>query len=155
MVTSVIGALVELATLALAAYQLVPRRRTSEASPSGPSVSTPTALGGIQQEAHGCESHAVDHWHVGGRLGKMGGGVSGQEVVMHWGDMGWGWGWGALIWVIFMLVVLTGIAAVIIYAVRQPSGPRSQSAEQILAERYARGEIDEEEYQQRRRTLRG
>jgi putative membrane protein len=72
---------------------------------------------------------------------------------MHWGDMGWGWG-AALIWMIFMLIVLAGIAAVIIFAIRQSSGPRSSSAEQILAERYARGEIDEEEYQQRRRTLR-
>jgi putative membrane protein len=72
---------------------------------------------------------------------------------MHWGDMGWGWG-AALIWAIFLVVVLAGIAALITFALRQPSGPRPHSAEQILAERFARGEIDEEEYQQRRRALR-
>lgn len=72
---------------------------------------------------------------------------------MHWGDMGWGWG-AALIWAILLLIILAGIVAAIIFAIRQSSGPRSSGAEQILAERYARGEIDEEEYQQRRRTLR-
>ncbi|MBA2807739.1 SHOCT domain-containing protein [Streptomyces sp. KM273126] len=35
-----------------------------------------------------------------------------------------------------------------------PPGPRS-GPEQILAERYARGEIDEEEYERRMATLRG
>ncbi|ARZ66716.1 hypothetical protein SMD11_1052 [Streptomyces albireticuli] len=34
-------------------------------------------------------------------------------------------------------------------------GPAPGSPEQILAERYARGEIDEEEYQRRLATLRG
>ena len=72
---------------------------------------------------------------------------------MHWGDMGWGWG-AVLVGTIFMVLLLAGIAAVIIVALRRPTASRS-SAEQILAERFARGEIDKEEYQQRRQMLRG
>lgn len=73
---------------------------------------------------------------------------------MHWGDMGWGWGAG-LFWTIFTVAILAAAAAVIILALRRPSEPRSGSAEQILAERFARGEIDEEEYRQRHRALKG
>lgn len=85
---------------------------------------------------------------------------------MHWGDMGsWGWA-GALIGLIFMLVVVGLLVAVIVAALRgseprggpAPRGGPTQStggAEQVLAERFARGEIDEDEFNQRRRTLRG
>ena len=38
---------------------------------------------------------------------------------------------------------------------RQDDRGRTQSAEEILGERYARGEITLEEYQQRREVLRG
>jgi len=70
-----------------------------------------------------------------------------------------GWSW------IFMslstLVFLVLIALVVWLAVRTAGGGNSRpdssahSARQILAERYARGEIDEQEYQQRLRVLSG
>jgi putative membrane protein len=73
---------------------------------------------------------------------------------MHWNDMvGWGWGW-ALIWLILMLIFFGGLTAVIIAALRRPSEPRSGGAEEILGERFARGEIDEDEYRRRRDVLR-
>lgn len=79
-------------------------------------------------------------------------------MMPGYGHMG-GWGW------IFMslstLVFLALIALVVWLAVRTASGGNSRpdssahSARQILAERYARGEIDEQEYQQRLRVLGG
>jgi len=76
MVAGVISALVGLATLVLAAYQLVAERRTSGASPYGQSVSDSTVLGGIQQEAHGREPHvqSVTGTWVGGSV---------QQVACH------------------------------------------------------------------------
>jgi putative membrane protein len=80
---------------------------------------------------------------------------------MHWHDAGaWGWGW--LLSLVFMLIVFGGLVAVIVAALRRPSGaepgraePPSAGAERILAERFARGELDEEEFEHRRRVLRG
>ncbi|WP_026209029.1 SHOCT domain-containing protein [Catelliglobosispora koreensis] len=72
------------------------------------------------------------------------------------GGMG-GWGW------IFMslstLVFFALIAGVVWLVIRATGSSRPAAggdiARQILAERYARGEIDEQEYQQRLRTLGG
>lgn len=73
---------------------------------------------------------------------------------MMWRDGNWGW------W-LFMPVVMVAFWAAVIWvivsAVRgrpAPSQP-SQDAEQILAERYARGDIDDDEYNRRLGTLRG
>lgn len=67
--------------------------------------------------------------------------------MMYWGDWpGWGWMmfWMALIW--------TLILGVVIVAIRAWVGPR-QSAEDILKQRLAAGEIDEKEFEERRRLL--
>lgn len=69
--------------------------------------------------------------------------------------MGGGWWWVMGIgWLVFLAV----IAMVATYVVRQ-SGDRgtrstSRGAEDVLAERFARGEIDDAEYQRRRDALR-
>ena len=77
---------------------------------------------------------------------------------MHWGDMG-GWGWvGLLVWAVLMLAVVAGLSAVIIASLRRSAGPGGGPGggpEQILGERFARGEIDEDEYHRRLRALRG
>lgn len=76
---------------------------------------------------------------------------------------GWyGWGWGGwivvtLLMVAFWAAVITGIVLAIRYA--SGDGQRSQArgaptAEDVLAERFARGEIDEEEYRRRLTLLR-
>jgi putative membrane protein len=74
---------------------------------------------------------------------------------MHWGDMGtWGWG-GWIAGAVMMLIFWAGLAAVILLALRRPGGGSTpHDPERILAERFARGEIDEEEYQHRLRVLR-
>jgi putative membrane protein len=57
---------------------------------------------------------------------------------------------------IMMLGFWALVAWVIVMVVRGASGPRSHapSAEEILAERFARGEIDEQDYRKRRDALR-
>lgn len=69
---------------------------------------------------------------------------------MMWGPWGWGMGFGS---VLFLALIFVGIFLI----VRAPSGeePRRDrgAASTILDERFARGEIDEEEYRRRLRTL--
>lgn len=72
---------------------------------------------------------------------------------------GWGYGHGAGgpgWWVIFPIlfwVLVLSAAGYVIYR-RSPKQQARSSAERTLAERYARGEIDEEELLQRRSVLR-
>jgi putative membrane protein len=56
--------------------------------------------------------------------------------------------------VLFWAVVILGVVALIRYltAVNRTVGPRP-TPEELLAERFARGEIDEQEYHQRLDTL--
>lgn len=78
--------------------------------------------------------------------------------MWHHGYGGWGWGsWilTAIVLTIFFALVITAIVA----AVRYLNGPGHHSAhhnsppgrkpEDILAERFARGEIDDEDYRRR------
>ncbi len=88
--------------------------------------------------------------------------------MMYWyGDhmSGWGYGLGILGMVLFWGVVILAIVATVRYLGRSrpgaapppphtPPAPPSGSAEQILAERFARGEIDADEYGRRLDTLR-
>jgi putative membrane protein len=77
---------------------------------------------------------------------------------------GYQWGWGAWLMMGVMMVVFWGLViAGIVLLVRylggsNQGGPRPDrghsSAEDILAERFARGEIDEDEYSRRRQLLR-
>jgi putative membrane protein len=83
---------------------------------------------------------------------------------MHWGDTQWdhmqwgdvsGWGWaGWLVPSLTMLLFFGGLAAVIILLARRPADRTEDAADRILAERFARGDIDEDEFQRRRRVLR-
>lgn len=67
----------------------------------------------------------------------------------------WGiWGFGmALFMVLFWALVIVGIVVGIRWLVRQgrPEGP--DSALEILRQRYARGEIDREEFEAKRKDL--
>jgi putative membrane protein len=75
---------------------------------------------------------------------------------------GWGMGWGGwLIMSILVVVLLALLVAVIFWLVRgsrggidtRPPQPPRELAETTLAERFARGEIDEEEYLRRKAVL--
>ncbi|TAJ79765.1 MAG: SHOCT domain-containing protein [Sphingobium sp.] len=73
--------------------------------------------------------------------------------------MGWGGGWSGMIFgpLIMILVLALPVAAVVLLIRWLGGSPRSASPGQtpldILRERYARGEIDKEEFEERRRTL--
>jgi len=76
---------------------------------------------------------------------------------MGWyvGDHMTGWGWFGMTFssLLFIAVLLLGGMLLIRYARQEPpAGPRSP--EKILAERYASGELTEEEYRQQLATLR-
>lgn len=85
-------------------------------------------------------------WHNGGHAGWGG-----------WGD--WvGWLLGSAMMVLFWALVITAIVLLVRYLAssRPESAPktRSTTAENLLAERYARGDIDDEEYLRRQSLLR-
>lgn len=65
---------------------------------------------------------------------------------------GWAFGW-MWIWPVLVLAGLMLLVYGVVRLVAGGSGPAS-SAQRILDERYARGEIDEEEYRRRRAQLR-
>ncbi len=76
---------------------------------------------------------------------------------MMWSDGGWPmFFFGPL----FMILVLAAVVAAVVLVVRGvntgPAGPaprQSSHAIEILKERYARGEIDKAEFEERRRVL--
>jgi putative membrane protein len=78
-----------------------------------------------------------------------------------WGPhmMGWGGGWSGMIFgPLMMILVLALPVAALVLLIRWLGGSRSsaspgQTPLDILRERYARGEIDKEEFEERRRTL--
>jgi len=91
----------------------------------------------------------------------FGGGMMGQGGGMM-GQGGWG-AWG-LLGMLVPLLFLGGLIALIAWVVVQLTssrrdestpGTREDSAEEILRQRFARGEIDAEEYEERRRILGG
>jgi putative membrane protein len=90
-------------------------------------------------------------------------GVAGGDglPMMYDGD---GWMWGGwilmtLVMVVFWSLVITAIVLAIRYLTgggdpNQVSPSSARAAEDVLAERFARGEIDDDEYRQRMTTLR-
>lgn len=89
---------------------------------------------------------------------------------MYWygnGMSGWGYGLMTLSMILFWGLVIYGIVLLVRYLGRdgaragrpaeppRPPEPRPAEPERLLAERFARGEIDQEEYQQRLAVLHG
>lgn len=69
--------------------------------------------------------------------------------MWHWNGMG-AWGW------IMMIIIWIVVIASIVWAVRTVGGPARSDPDQamrVLDERFARGEIDQQEYEERRRVL--
>ena len=79
----------------------------------------------------------------------------------HWGMMGgWGYGYGnglahMIIWVVILIAIIIGI----VWLVRLLSAkddrvlPRRRAGLDVLEERYARGEINREEYLQKKQDM--
>ena len=82
--------------------------------------------------------------------------------MMDSGDMhdgtGWAWGW----WMFGFALMVAIVVLVVVLVVRltgsarsaSPPEPVRRAAEDVLADRLARGEIDTDEYRQRREALR-
>ena len=85
-------------------------------------------------------------------------------MMWNWGNSGWGWGWGWGMWLTMMLFMLAFLA-VAVWAVvmltrsgtsRPPNHDHVEHAsdpKRILDERFARGDIDEDEYRKRKDVL--
>jgi len=76
-----------------------------------------------------------------------------------WGE--WGWG-GMFLGPVFGILFIAAIAIAVVLVIRalgggpaRRRGGGSQSALEILDERFARGEIDREEYEDRKKVLSG
>lgn len=86
-------------------------------------------------------------------------GSSGYPYGPHM--MGWGGGWLSMVFgSLFMILVLAAVIAVGALFVRWVSGPwhgalppPGRTALDILKERYARGEIEKDEFDERRRVI--
>lgn len=79
-------------------------------------------------------------------------------MPMWWGG-GWGSGWGVfgfLFMVVFWVLIIVGVVFLIRWLVAesrpQPSGG-GETALDILKKRYARGEIDQQEFEAKKRDL--
>ena len=72
---------------------------------------------------------------------------------MHgYGGMGFGMGWGWIIGLIFLVILIWIIIR--ITSRGQPSNQTiNRSALDILNERYARGEMDKDEFEEKKRNL--
>lgn len=74
--------------------------------------------------------------------------------------MGWvdGYGWMGLGWIfmaLFWVLIIVGIVALLQWLGMSGKGASRKTPLEILQERYARGEIEREEYEQKRRDLEG
>lgn len=67
---------------------------------------------------------------------------------MH--PMYWGGGWMFLWWILIIVVI---VGAVSFFARQQANTYREKSALDILKERYARGEISKEEFEEKKRNI--
>jgi putative membrane protein len=83
------------------------------------------------------------------------------EAQMGPGMMGWGYGMGwfwTIVMVVFWIAVIVGIIFLIKWLVISTSaggrGARSEDSPlEILKQRYARGEIDKEEFEEKKKDL--
>ena len=71
--------------------------------------------------------------------------------MMWWNGSGWGW-----FWMSFSMIVFWGLVAFgIVWLVRSTRTPTEHrhDAEDILAERFAHGDLSAEEYEERKKVL--
>ena len=64
---------------------------------------------------------------------------------------GFGWGW---VLMVIMLLVLVALTVLVVRHFADTRRGSRRAADDVLAERFARGEIDEEEFRRRRAALR-
>ena len=82
-----------------------------------------------------------------------------QMMPNGWGMQDWAYGWGAghmIFLLIFWIAVIFGVVFVVQNLLGSPGRRTHRSAAlDVLSERYAKGEIDREEYLRRRQDIKG
>jgi putative membrane protein len=73
---------------------------------------------------------------------------------MRWWDSGWLIAWMVVWWGILLAIVIALVWLVVRAAQPRQPGSREDSPETIVKRRYARGEIDRDEYERRLEDLR-
>ncbi len=76
---------------------------------------------------------------------------------MYYGHMAYGWGgWWMWLWPLFLIIFVVIVIWLLAKGARSrgDGGIHRQTPEDILKERYARGEIDHDEYRKRMEELR-
>jgi len=86
-----------------------------------------------------------------------------MNMMGNWGEFGgWGMGFGFFFMILFWLLIVLGIVALVRWLLPQSQSGREQGTAdkkrdktplEIVQERYARGEIDRTEYEQKKRDL--
>jgi len=79
-----------------------------------------------------------------------------QQMMGDCCGFGMGSWWGGLLWVVFLALIVVGAIVLIRALWGSDSGERRGGRDPalgVLEERFARGEIDRDEFEERRRTL--
>lgn len=71
-----------------------------------------------------------------------------------WNMTGWSWGWMS-IWTLLAIILIGVVVAALMRPTAPPNARAEDSALALLHRRYAAGEIDDTEFQERRAALEG
>ena len=76
-------------------------------------------------------------------------------MMAHMGEYGWMpmMGFGMLFMVLFWVVLIVGVVLIVRWFLGPSGFTRGESALEILKKRYARGEIDQQEFEEKKRDL--
>lgn len=101
--------------------------------------------------------HAEAFWPILATVERSGAlSVQGRMYEWHWEmhPMWWGWGIGMMAMMfLFWALVIVGLIVGIRWLLGQGKATRSDSALEILRQRYARGEINKEEFESKKKDL--
>jgi putative membrane protein len=79
--------------------------------------------------------------------------LTAENNAISWGHMGeWGWGMGGIGMLVYWLLLALFFALLVKYATGS-GREKDKSVLDIIEKRYARGEIDREEFEQKKRDL--